>query len=155
MSNHNETKQTFQSLLEIEQLNANNFFLWYRQVRSVLKCGEKLHLLDMPMSVEPASDASLEERDTWNKLNANQDEIANALLVRMNPILREEMTGRSLFNMMVELKRLHRHDLDHVLFDAVKDLRSCKMFLGETAMNYNKPFQEYTRYARDIGTTGH
>ena len=67
------------------------------------------------MSVEPPYDASLEERDAWNKLNADQDKITNALLVRMNPTLMEEMTGRSLFNMIVELKKLHRHTLGHVL----------------------------------------
>ncbi|XP_021631812.1 uncharacterized protein LOC110629206 [Manihot esculenta] len=112
MTTNNNQTFLLRSVLEKDKLNGTNFIDWYRNLRIVLKQEKNLDVLDHPLPIELARNATAAQREAFKKK-------------KVTPT----MTSTSSFAIMVHLKEMFQEQARQ-RFVTTKALTSCKMALG-------------------------
>ena len=77
---------TIRLILERDKLNESNYLDWSRNLRIVLKQEKRLYVLDTPLPPEPARDATMVQRETYETFRSDSNDVTCLMLATISPI---------------------------------------------------------------------
>ena len=105
MANTNKSiVHSLRGILEKDKLTGANFPNWHRNLRIVLRQEHKLHVIDDPIPVKPAEDATLTQITAYQKLCDEAEDIACLMLATMSPELQMQLDKMVAKEMVEHLK---------------------------------------------------
>ena len=98
---------SLRSSLEKDKLNGSNFLEWYRNLRIVLRQEDKDYVLTRVLPERPRSNASITDKNAWDKHSSDVNEVCCLMLATMSPELQMQYGSvLSPIEMMTNLKAL-------------------------------------------------
>ena len=111
MASNNTNVFSLRSVLEKDKLNGTNFIDWSRNLRIVLRQEKKLEVLDHPLPVEPARNATAAVREAFEKKKNDSNDVTCLMLV-MSPELQKQFEDSEAYQMWASLRKCSRPEPD-------------------------------------------
>ena len=87
MASNNTQNFSLRSVLEKDKLNGSNFIDWSQNLRIVLKQEKTLEVLEQPLPVELARNATAAQRKAFEKKRNDSNDVTCLMLATMSPEL--------------------------------------------------------------------
>lgn len=118
------------SVLEQNKLDGTNFNDWYRNLKIVLKHQKKEHVLYAPLPDPPAANASRAEKNEYDQLRDDSNEVSCLMLVSMTPDLQRRLEDWTAYEMIQELKGMYQEPARVEKHRVAMELFECRMAEG-------------------------
>lgn len=118
------------SVLEQNKLDGTNFNDWYRNLKIVLKHQKKEHVLIAPLPDPPAANASRAEKNEYDQLRDDSNEVSCLMLVSMTPDLQRRLEDWTAYEMIQELKGMYQEPARVEKHRVAMELFECRMAEG-------------------------
>ncbi|GJY88659.1 hypothetical protein Tco_0503287 [Tanacetum coccineum] len=118
---------SLQDFLQKERLEGLNFVDWRRKLRIVLSQESKLHILQEPLPMAPATNTTKEKMDTFETRIQEHDEVSCIMLMTMSPELRKQFENFIAYDMITVLEDMFQQPARQDLYECTKALVSCRM----------------------------
>ncbi|KAK9069719.1 hypothetical protein SSX86_010113 [Deinandra increscens subsp. villosa] len=144
-----ETKPLHESYLvnsllkSLLEKDGTNFLQWYRSLRILLRCENKLYVLETPVPEEPPATAAKATTDAWIKHKTDSSEVQGVMLITMVPDLQKIFEHFGAYEMLNELKVMFRGQVRQECFETVTELFGCKMAEGSSVSSHIVKMKSY------------
>ncbi|XP_017979893.1 PREDICTED: uncharacterized protein LOC108662814 [Theobroma cacao] len=123
---------SLRSILDANKLTGRNFPDWFRNLKIVLKQEKKSYVLDTPIPPVPATDASAEDKEAYQRHKDDGDQAACVMLASMTPELQKQHEHMNVQSMSLHLRELFDKEGRTEGYEISKELFRCKMAEGSS-----------------------
>nr|GEV18999.1 zinc finger, CCHC-type [Tanacetum cinerariifolium] len=140
MTTSSTNNSVFRGFFEKQKLTGPNFIDWYRQLRIVLSIEDKLNYLEQPIPYVPVAPAGqqvapeiLAAHSAWVK---GSKEIADLMLMTMEPEIQRNLEPLHAHEMLKELKTLFAQQAEQELLQTTRDFYSYRQEERQSVSSY-------------------
>ena len=106
MASNNSLPFSLQSFIEKDKLNRTNFINWSWNLRIVLKQEKKLEVLDQALPNETARNATVAQKEVFERKRNDSNDVICLMLATMSPRLQKQFMDNEAFEIMSHLKEM-------------------------------------------------
>ncbi|XP_021293402.1 uncharacterized protein LOC110423509 [Herrania umbratica] len=123
---------SLRSILDANKLTAPNFLDWFRNLKIVLKQEKKSYVLDTHIPPVLVTNASVEDKEAYQRHKDDDDQAACVMLASMTLELRKQHEHMDVQSMILHLIELFNKEGRIKRYEISKELFRCKMAKGSS-----------------------